>query len=308
MKNLIITNFGLIFFINLIYGQTEKSTYVPIDPMPVRIIVDNSYDYTNKDILELLPDETTKFASRELNTDIDGGYMSFVSASSKDDKYEVIFDWIKYSSVNALAIHNGKAELILQPEDLMKTTTVKNIKGEIFLQKSDSLINSISDKIPTNSDIVKIVMGVGVRMIAKFVTKKRNVSIPDILGLAVAASNNKIEGSLEINTLGITGESVTSLIPLPTEINKGSIQNLLSNVAAIREKIYTMEKNKEDFLKVMVTPRIIGFQNLSSTPYTPNQISSYLYKKIPYMLIKGESTDALGSTLMELQKRLGILQ
>lgn len=275
----------LLAFPLTLFSQVEHSTYVPIDPLPVRLIVDKNYEYTNKDVLEQLPDETAKFASRDLSKSIDGGYISFIATSSKDNRYEVIFDWIKYSAVNALVIKEGKAALIVQPEDFFKTHSLQDLNGDVWLHKNDSLINSISKKIPYDGDIIKVIMGVGVRMIAKIKTKKKNVKITDVFGLGIAASNNQIEGSIEINTLGITGESVTSLIPLPTEINKGSIQNLLSNVAAVREKIYTIEKNKEDFLKVMITPRVIGYQNLSSTKYTLNQISSYLYKSIPYMII-----------------------
>ncbi|WP_299627559.1 hypothetical protein [uncultured Tenacibaculum sp.] len=282
MKKHFIKTLLLLLISSTFYAQ--KSSYIPIDPLPVITYIESGYKTTNKDYLEKLPDETTKFSSIDIEKKASANYLNFVDAKKKNSHYEVIFDWIKYSSIHALAIDsiNNKAKLILKKDDFTIITD----------QEINLLNNTDSDFIretESKYDIVKIIMGVGIRMTAKIKVKKRNLSITDVFGLGAEASDGNIEGSIEINTLGITGESVTSLVPLPTEINKSTIQSLLSNVAAIREKIYTMERNPESFLKVQITPRVIGYENLSDTEYSRNQINTYLYQNLPFLIIKDES-------------------
>ncbi len=254
----------------------NKVHYQPISPLPVFVINrDTSKGINNKSILEELPDENTRFGVREQSQDLNANYSSFIKTDSKKESYEVIFDWIKYNSTIALKINNGKASLLMPYEDYLEILE----DGQINISSKQEAIND------SQGNLIKLIIGVGVRVKAEVYTQKRGVSFADIIGIGASASENKVRGNLEIQSLGITGESITSLIPLPTELNKGSIQNLLTNIAAIREKIYTLERNEEDFLKVQITPRVVGYENLSNVEYTESQILSFIYQAIPYLVV-----------------------
>jgi hypothetical protein len=64
------------------------------------------------------------------------------------------------------------------------------------------------------------------------------VDLGNLFALGVAASTGNISGTLVLQTLGISGESISATIPFPSEINNNSIQNAILALGAIKAKIY----------------------------------------------------------------------
>lgn len=255
-----------------------RSGYQPISPLPVLVFnYTDTLDVNNKSILEELTDENTRFAVRELNQNVEANYSSFLKAAKKKTNYEVIFDWIKYNSTIVLSVDPSKNVKLLMPSDRYLSLLDK--------RNNAKKLSSFMDSISTGGNMIKLVIGVGIRVKATVDINKRNVSLSGIMNIGASASEDKLSGSVEIQSLGITGESVTSLIPLPVELSKSSIQNLLINISAIREKIYTLEKTDNEFLKVQTTPRILGYENLSNEKYSKKEIISFIYKALPYIVV-----------------------
>ena len=99
------------------------------------------------------------------------------------------------------------------------------------------------------------------------------VDLGNLFALGVAAEANKITGTMVIQTLGISGENISSIIPMPNQINTTTIQNAIMALGSIKAKMYQTE--------VRVNPRIVRFyNNVGGGKTTVNQfISTFLSGK-----------------------------
>ena len=84
-------------------------------------------------------------------------------------------------------------------------------------------------------------VGVGLRLISLITTAEAGINISDLYSIGLAAKEGKLSGTLIIEVIGIKSREVTSLIPLPSEINQTTIQNAMQALATIKSKIYDEE-------------------------------------------------------------------
>jgi hypothetical protein len=81
-------------------------------------------------------------------------------------------------------------------------------------------------------------VGVGLRLISLITTKEAGLNIGDLSSIGLAAKAGKLTGTLMIEVVGIKSKDVTTLLPLPSEINQTTIQNAMQALATIKSKIY----------------------------------------------------------------------
>lgn len=117
-------------------------------------------------------------------------------------------------------------------------------------------VNEVSDKIlPRNYRRMGTLalVGVGIRISVKF-TADGNIPLPNNLGqIGVYADEGKINGTIQLSTIGISGEKVSSVLPMPAEISSSRIQELPSSIDAINEYVFDNE--------VTISPRIFALVN-----------------------------------------------
>jgi hypothetical protein len=71
--------------------------------------------------------------------------------------------------------------------------------------------------------------------------------------VGVAAQEKRVTGSMVIQTLGISGENVSPVIPMPGDLSMSSIQSAIQALSTIKSKMYDP--------KTTITPRIIALFN-----------------------------------------------
>lgn len=81
-------------------------------------------------------------------------------------------------------------------------------------------------------------VGVGLRLISQITTFESGINIGDLSSIGLAAKAGKLNGTLMIEIIGIKSKEVTTLLPLPSEINQTTIQNAMQALATIKSKIY----------------------------------------------------------------------
>jgi hypothetical protein len=84
-------------------------------------------------------------------------------------------------------------------------------------------------------------IGVGLRLISEITTFEAGINIGDLSSIGAAAKANKLNGTLMIEVIGIKSKDVTTILPLPSEINQSTIQNAMQALATIKSKIYDLE-------------------------------------------------------------------
>jgi hypothetical protein len=215
--------------------------YQPIDPIPVKLSVVDTTSTTSKNtkLMNSLPDESMRLAIGEVigNMGVSFGPIKF---GVKNNTYIVILDYIKYDT----------KPFKINYEDLIKP-------------------NVVSTRPQTGSLIVPVYVGVGLRLTATVTVREDGVDLNDFYGLGLAAQQKKVTGTLVIQTLGVSGSSISSLIPMPSELNATTIQNAILSLGAIKAKMY-----EED---TQITPRIVGLYNSYVGSLSTNEfMSSFL--------------------------------
>ena len=212
-------------------GDPENANsygYHPMDPLPVDIKFRNigaGAPSKKTRVLNALPDETMRLAIGQVNH---SGGISFGTASTgyKGNTYVVILDYIKFNT---------------------ESFGVKLEKGN----KSYSVASLTQTK---DADvIVPVYVGVGLRLTATISVLKGEVNLGNLFAIGGEASSEKISGTLVVQTLGISGKQVSSVIPMPSEINNTTIQNAILALGTIKALMYEADTN--------VTPRVVGVYN-----------------------------------------------
>lgn len=211
--------------------KTEQSTYskgyYPIDPVPIQLAVPTGY--TNKVdnalILAALPDETMRLAIGAYS--ISGGVLyGPASASYSKGEYVVILDYTKCTTVPVYALADKNNRVTILEDD-------------------------------EAAGVVPVYAGVGLRLRANISIEKGSVNLGSLMALGGAVEAEQASGSLIVQTLGISGESISNLLPMPSEISVSTIQNCLVALGSIKAKMYEPD--------TQITPRLIGFNTSMGT-------------------------------------------
>jgi hypothetical protein len=233
--------------------------YTPIDPLPADI--DTLITKPDSALINLFSDETMRLAigSRTGNANFSYGRSSI---GLKGQSYIVVLDYIKYVTVPfQVYVWRGlDNHVILTTQSPWDSNETENPTDSTFHYE--------------RSNIVPLYVGVGLRITADVTIISDSINL-DLFGLGFAASSGKVSGSLVVQTLGITGENISSLLPMPSQLNQTTIQNAIVALGAIRAKLY--ERN------TILAPRVLGFYNNiggNGMDVTTNVISKLLYQPI----------------------------
>jgi len=213
--------------------------YVPIDPMPV--VVDTyggNFEPENSDYLNALPDETILVATGKYNSN---GTITFgpIGGTVMGEKYTVILDWIKYTTVS---------KDIVEYKDSLNASKIE------FIDYLGEIENDMDLSLKTEYHSIPIYAGIGLRLKATFVADSTGLNLNGVFGISGSFNTKNVRGNLIIQSMGISGKSVS--LPLPSEINPTSIQNAMMAISSIRALVYTSEKKD-----LQITPRVIGYYN-----------------------------------------------
>lgn len=237
-----------------LYASGTAYTYQPLNPTTVWIRdptlkeikddpliadADETSNDFNKALLRDLDTETVRIALNTLGGDVKFS-AGVVGVSVAGQSYVLVVDYIKY---------------ITSSRKLDTCYTVVNAKG----------IESKKQFTGT----VPIYTGIGLRVRAEFQANKNGLDISGLPAIAFAATSNGISGRLTVQTLGITGQEVTGLMPIISDISIASIQSAVQSVAAIKAKIY------ED--STTVYPKVVGFETPSQDPMLIKAITEKIY-------------------------------
>jgi len=94
-----------------------------------------------------------------------------------------------------------------------------------------------------------VLIGVGVRMVAKVKTQKAGINLSSPFSLV--ANTEKVEGSLEVRVTGISSRKINELIPTTTDLSPSSISVALQAVATIKSHIHDKE--------TIITPQYLAY-------------------------------------------------
>ncbi len=250
--------------------QNSAYTYIPFDPLPISTSMGDSclrrpdcegctseckkskFDCETCDsipyrgLLESLPDQTVRLSIAKIDASGSVKFGNFVKANVENENFRVILDYVNIDVTQRDFVLTKKPYDVEGKEGKVKTQYKYNII------RSDS--TSTFKMLDVNQEFVSIpvYVGVGLRLTANVKSLKAGASLSGLGALAAEVKAGKLEGSLTVQTLGITGKSISSALPLPSEINETTIQNALVAIGSIKAQLY--EGNDG----VFITPRVVG--------------------------------------------------
>lgn len=225
--------------------------YHPMDPLPVDLKFDGTL--TNARLMRSLPDETMRLAVGEISG---GGGITYgpATAGYKGRSYVVVLDYIKFNT------RSFGVKLSAEPTGQKAT----------LLRPSGPIVPDV---------IVPVYVGVGLRLTANVTVREGSVNLGSLFGLGLAAEAKQISGTLVVQTLGVSGESISTIIPMPAEINSSTIQNAILALGAIKAKMYETDTD--------IAPRVVGvYNNLGGGTETINGFISSLLQEPQFLVIK----------------------
>jgi len=256
-------------------------SYVPLDPLPVAIKLCNSSERSEKPpVLDTLPDQTVRIAVGSYDR---SGKLSFgpVSAGVAGHSYQIVLDYIA-SDTTSISVYMRRSQgsgdqgtpvsvfasapvagetyyrVWSDPEPTKPTpektgTYSEKTSGAYTVQQTKSQADS--DIPPTDAEkvIVPVYVGIGLRLTAYVDVLEGSVNLSSLGALAAGVQAGQVSGSLVVQTLGVTGESVSTALPLPSELNQTNIQNAVLALGAIKAVI--RDNN------TAIAPRVLGIYN-----------------------------------------------
>jgi hypothetical protein len=235
--------------------------YIPLNPQPINLAPGTK----RETLLNGFPNETMRISVGTVDA---SGSLSFGVAQigSEGHSYTVIVDYIKYTTatlpVEYVSQASDQADGTVLHQQTLKTNlgsiTFRNVsippKIVVVVSADGKKLRPEHDEVTKLNPRIPVYFGVGLRIQANVQVVKGSFQIASLYGLGLAASAGKLTGSLIVQTLGIHGEGVSALIPLPSEINESSIQSAMQALAAIKAKLFDGKTN--------VTPQVIGMESL----------------------------------------------
>ncbi|MDX8552013.1 hypothetical protein MK851_00025 [Tenacibaculum sp. 1B UA] len=290
---------------------TVMKGYQPIDPIQLTVEKEND-TLSFKDIISEFPNEATRVAVGRVNQ---SGSLTFgtFNVARNGESYSVIIDYIKYITTAIPARYsenyttkkyadyvrnnynflgerldtlkipdNLKSKNVLLSEQILSTNygSVNEFNAELQVQNQNLRL----DKSQNHNIKIPVYVGIGLRIQASVTVLKDSVNLGSLYGLGVAASQNRLSGTLIIQSLGISGENVSPIIPIPDRINESTIQTAMQSLATIKSKIYDT--------KTKITPQVVAFGLPYSINGAKDLIESSLHTSPPKLGIKntGEIT------------------
>jgi hypothetical protein len=197
--------------------------------------LDQQQEPASPDLLNALPNETMRVSISSLDA---AGSVSFGigSLGTEGHSYETIVDYIMYTTAPLpVTLNSAQGESRDQLKiELPRASTTSNAKQSSGDQGPATAVATQSS---TQRDI-PVYVGVGLRIRATIQVVKGTVQLSSLFSLAVAANAGQVVGSLIIQTLGINGQQISALVPLPTDISQSSVQAAMQSLAAMKAKMY----------------------------------------------------------------------
>lgn len=242
--------------------QKSSFSYIPLDPLPVisefPIDCDPS-KIKSSSILASLPDQAVRIAIGQYD---DSGTLQFgpVKVGTQGNSYQIILDYINVDATNIpviverTAIKPGASRYNVS---VYEVAPVRETQYRVYRDPDSPLFKSqIAKPKYSNGEkvIIPVYFGVGLRLTASITVRKGNVNLSSLGSIAANAEAGNLTGSLIVQTLGITGRSISTSLPLPSELNQTTVQNAILALGSIKAILYDKENTT-------VTPRVVGIYN-----------------------------------------------
>lgn len=260
-------------------AQAGDSVYIPLDPLPIETSEQCA------DWLAQLPDQTSRIAIAE--ADAEGGLSFGVgSVGVKGKSYVVTIDYVISDTITVKFFARRKVtdlptnwlgrDVITRGWELKAPVDLFERAPEGVVTQFEVALGGGSERVSyrplgAEADVeakydykelqLPVYVGVGLRVTARITVLKGEAKLNGLGAIAADVAAGVTQGSLIVQSLGVSGETTTTTIPLPAELDRTTVQNAVMSLGALKAMLYSNQKDNEQTRKLRVTPRVVGFYN-----------------------------------------------
>jgi hypothetical protein len=285
--------------------------YVPLDGLAVRPTLDDetcrpwrpSTRNTEKGIsaedveggfdpylplLESLPDISVRFAVASF--DASGG-LAFGPAkvTVAGQNYRAILDYVNVDAIPVsfrIRVTKNGTDITLSQAGADKD---KNTLSYIVRLDREASATGVASRTSTERGgggelvTIPVYVGIGMRLSADIRALKGEVPLISLGAIGLEAQAKRLTGTLTVQTIGISGESVATSLPLPSALDQTTIENGILSVGSNRAVVYrTSSAGNGSAGSTVTTPRIVGlYSPIKAEPAFINAIYSELSRERP---------------------------
>lgn len=287
-----------------------------LDPVSCGTEDQSDTDVVPMPIVQSLPDISVRFAVAAYTNE---GALSWapVQVTGKGQLYHAILDYVnvdeipqtfwarKYVKTVKNEIQSRPILEALDSGDLVvgydvrstepievtgSITTSDTARYQSAINSPDALRAAVYDELT-----IPIYVGIGVRLTADVQALQAGVALNSIGGIAASAERNALAGNLTIQTIGASGSTIATSLPLPNKMDQTTAENAIIGLATTRSRIYTSDGESNTVTR---TPRVVAlYSPVVADPRFVSAVYSQLAKKPPIWLHRCSShkSQATGS-------------
>lgn len=264
--------------------QASNYGYIPLDPLPVNqmkgadscsdeeFLVASRKEPPWAPILESLPDLAIRFAVAEFSGE---GELTFGPSkfTTKGKAYRAVLDYVNVDvipvefNVRKLVRKSGNQDTwfplshVVDTDNLGPATVIAyeaNIlrAGQKDVSSSRALSASgLNADDPSTFDRVTfpVYVGVGLRLTADIRALEGGINLSGLGTIGAQADAKNLTGTLTVQTLGVTGKSIATTLPLPSKLDQTTIENGILAIGTSRAVLYNTGVDQ-----VTASPRVVG--------------------------------------------------
>lgn len=267
--------------------------YVPLDPLPINETnACSPAPGGSVPLLSALPDLAIRFAIGSFDS---SGSISYGPAkvTAARQAYRAVLDYV---NVDGVPVNFQIRKLIRLASGEIKQVTLaykprgdEEIAGYEAITATDS--PSRGGQGPDRADLtsnlqegfttvtVPIYIGIGLRLSADIRALKGGINLSGLGVIGAAAEADTLSGTLTVQTLGINGKAIATILPLPSKLDQTTIENGILALGGSRATLYAATAGDG---AVTTIPRVVGlYSPIGSDPMLINALYSELAKVRP---------------------------
>ena len=131
---------------------------------------------------------------------------------------------------------------------------------------------------------IPVYVGIGMRLTAEIRALEADVPLISLGVIGLEAQAKRLTGTLTVQTIGISGESVATSLPLPSALDQTTIENGILSIGSNRAVVYRSgsANSKGSGASTVTTPRIVGlYSPYRAEPAFVNAIYAELSRQRP---------------------------
>ena len=276
--------------------------YVPLDGLPVREVDDFLTCFNDSgqrisrekaSLLEALPDINVRFAVGELTA---RGGLNFgpIKVTAQGGEYRAVLDYVNVDAVpvefavrKRVALRRGAAD-DAPPDSTTKTLGLFTVTDSTRLTVLDYEAIAFTSRMTAEQrdsaaargyDVlaIPVYIGIGMRLTADLRAAKADIALTSLGAIAAEAQAGGLSGTLTVQTLGLAGQSVATILPLPSKLDQTTVENAILALGSSRTALYSGTD-----ANIVRRPRIVGlYSPFRADPQLVNALYAALSQEAP---------------------------